>query len=60
MNKNGYFLKRITNLITLFLEDLVKEAKNYMEYLQNARNGEQVLQQTILINKTTTYLEDPR
>jgi hypothetical protein len=60
LERNGYSFRRITNLTALSSEELIKRATNYMQFLQNARDDNLALQQTILMDETAVYLEDPR
>ena len=60
MANNGFSFRRITNLTSLSPDELVRRAKCYMEYLQTAIQNGLVLQNTILMDETAVYLEDPR
>ena len=60
LERNGYSFRRIKNLTALSSEELIKRATNYMQFLQNARDDNLVLQQTILMDETAVYLGDRR
>ena len=59
LDQNGYCFWQITNLTSLTLEKLIKRAISYMVYLLNAKNPSLAFNQTILMDETAVYLEDP-
>ena len=59
MERNKFSFRRVTNLIALSDENLLQRSFDYMKYLQTM-----ILQSysenTILMDETAVYLEDPR
>ena len=60
MQRNGYSYRRITNLTTLSSEELIRRAVSFMEFLQSARESGLRVENTLLMDETAVYLEDPR
>ena len=59
MKRNGFSLRRMTNLTTLTDEQLLSRGVDYMAYLKQ-RKPFLRLSKTLLMDKTAIYFEDPR
>ncbi|KUF76920.1 hypothetical protein AM588_10000019 [Phytophthora nicotianae] len=59
MQRNGFSLRRRTNLTTLTDEELVRRAVSFMGFLETHK-GEMNLDRTVLMDETAIYFEDPR
>ena len=61
LSRNGFSYRRVTNLTSLTSQELVKRASNYIIYLRSALERDTAnLDNTILMDETAVYLEDPR
>jgi hypothetical protein len=59
LKRNGFSLRRMTNLTTLTDDQLIQRAVDYMKYLQN-RYAHLNLHKTLLMDETAVYFEDAR
>jgi hypothetical protein len=59
MRRNGFSLRRMTNLTTLTDDQLLQRAVDYMKYLQSKKDSLN-LQRTLLMDETAVYFEDAR
>lgn len=59
MDRNGFSLRRTTNLTSLTDEQLIQKGVDYMKHLRS-RLSNVVLHNTILMDETAVYLEDAR
>lgn len=60
LKRNNFSFRRVTNLTSLSVEELIKRSLNFMVYLQKALSNGMNLDLTILMDETAVYLEDPR